>query len=164
MSESEGLVSLAIILGLGALYGLRHLFKKSGLLLVWGYMLVGILLMGGGVLLYQAQWISGFNFMVISGIGAYMCYVPFGSVVFDQIIASTKFKGNAVFAIYIADAAGYIGVVAFLFSKDAVFGEISHLSMYISLTWVMVALGAVGLIWSYFYFKSKELQVQGAGE
>lgn len=156
MSRSEGWVSLAIVVGLGALYALRYVFKRAGLLLVWLYMIIGIVLMAGGVLMYQAGAISGFKFMVFSGIGAYMCYVPFGSVMFDQIIASTRFKGNAVFAIYLADAVGYVGVVAFLLSKDSVFGHVSKLEIYLGLTWTMVVVGLVCLFWTYCYFRKKE--------
>ena len=49
--------------------------------------------------------------MVLIGLGAYLAYVPYNTLFFERMMASTRFVGTAVFAIALADAAGYTGSV-----------------------------------------------------
>ena len=46
--------------------------------------------------------------MILNGLGVYLAYVPYGSVLFDRLIASTGVVSTAVFAIYVADFIGYL--------------------------------------------------------
>ena len=60
--------------------------------------------MGISTRLRQNDVSNGSECMILIGLGAYLAYVPYGSVLFDRIIAHTKFIRTAVFAIYVADA------------------------------------------------------------
>lgn len=160
LGTSETLVAFAVTFGLGLLYWLRKVSHKGGLLLVWLFMSIGLAALAGGSWLYQAGMISGFTWMVMTGVGVYMAYVPFGSVLFDQIIASTRFHGTAVFAIYVCDGVGYIGAVSLYFLRGSLFGEMDKLAFFKEFTWVMAILGLVCLIVSYLYFAKKASMAQ----
>ncbi|SHK09830.1 hypothetical protein SAMN02745181_3254 [Rubritalea squalenifaciens DSM 18772] len=155
LGTSETIVAFAVTLGLGLLYWLRKVMHRGGLLLVWLFMLVGLAVLGGGTWLYQAGLITGFSWMVMTGVGVYMTYVPFGSVLFDQIIASTRFQGTAVFAIYVCDGVGYVGAVSLYFLRGSLFGDMDKLVFFREFTWLMTMIGVVCLVSSYWYFGRK---------
>jgi hypothetical protein len=46
--------------------------------------------------------------MVLTGLGGYLGYVPFNSVLFDRLLASTRQAGTAAFLIQVADSVGYL--------------------------------------------------------
>jgi hypothetical protein len=112
----------------------------------------GTLLLAISSLLMDAGWIDGFWWMTLVGLGSYLAYVPYGSVLFDRMMASTRAVGTAVFAIYLADAIGYTGSVGMLVYKDFAVSELSRLEFFRSFTWGMAALGTVCLVSSCFYF------------
>ncbi|MFC4992462.1 DUF5690 family protein [Rubritalea tangerina] len=153
LGNAEMIVAFAVTIGLGALYWLRHLFHQHGLVLVWGFMTLGMLALGGGTLLYDSGMVSGFTWMVLTGVGVYLTYVPFGSVLFDQIIASTRFVGTAVFAIYLCDGVGYIGTVGLYFVGDLLFGEMNKLEFFHHFTHLLTVGGLLCLCGSYLYFR-----------
>ena len=89
-----------------------------GLIGVFMLMASGLVLMGASTVLFEAKTLTGFWWMTLVGLGSYLAYVPFGSVLFDRLIAHTSVIGTAVFAIYLADAIGYTGVIAVLLYKE----------------------------------------------
>ena len=78
--------------------------------------------------------------------------MPYGSVLFDEIVSETKFAGTAVFAIYLCDSAGYLAAVSMYLGQGALFGDAEKLSFFQNFTWLLAAVGAVCLIGSYLYF------------
>ena len=73
-------------------------------------------------------------------LGSYFAYVPYGSIPFDRMMASTKMLGTAVFAIYVADAHGYTGSVAVLLFKDRVVGDTTRLDVFRSFSFLLSTL------------------------
>ena len=100
----------------------------------------------------QHHTISPIVWMTIVGLGAYIAYIPLGSMLFDRIIAALNYKGNAGFLIYIADAIGYVGSIAVLLYKEFFFEGTSILNFFIKFTYVTFFFGIVGLFIAYFYF------------
>ena len=86
------------------------------------------------------------------GLGSYLAYVPYGSVLFDRLIASTRAVGTAVFTIYVADAIGYGGAISVMLSKDAIAGDMPRLEFFRYMTYFMAILGTVLLGSSCLYF------------
>src|SRR5205823_5106494 len=118
ISKAETLVAFGVI---GAL-ALLNLIKdnRRGLMAAFAIMGGGAALLSISTLLLQAGVINGFWWMTLTGLGSYLAYVPFGSVLFDRLIASTRVAGTAVFAIYVADAIGYTGSAGVQLFKDLV--------------------------------------------
>ena len=140
---------------LGAL-AMLNLIKNNrwGLIGAFAIMTAGVAMMGVGTLLHDAEKISGLTWMVLCGLGSYLAYVPYGTVLFDRLIASTRTVGTAVFAIYVADAVGYGGAICVLLSKDLLAGDVSRLEFFRSFTYFLSLLGIVLLIASCCYFLS----------
>ena len=103
-------------------------------------------------MLFEAHAINGFWWMTLTGLGSYLAYVPFGSVFFDRLIASTRAAGTAVFAIYLADAIGYTGSVGVQLFKDLVQSDISRLGFFKGYTYFMSVLGITCFVSSCVYF------------
>jgi hypothetical protein len=100
----------------------------------------------------QQGSISGLTWMILVGLGGYFSYVPFGSVLFDRIVAATRTVGTAVFAIYVADALGYTGSVFLVLFKDLFQADASRLEFFIGFSYFLAAAGSVLFVLSYFDF------------
>lgn len=160
ISRAETVVMFGVLAALALLNLIRQ--NRFGLIASFSVMSGGLLLMGLSTLLLEAQKISGFWWMTLIGLGSYLAYVPYGSLLFDRLLASTRVVGTAVFAIYLADAIGYTGSVGIQLFKDMAQSDVSRLSFFKNFTYLMSVVGAFCLIWSCFYFLRKEKQAQAS--
>jgi MFS family permease len=142
-SISEICVAFGVLVPLALLFLIRDNF--FGLLAAFTLMISGSLSLGISTLLLDRGAINGLSWMILVGIGSYLAYVPYGSILFDRMIAQTHVIGTAVFAIYVADALGYTGSVAVLLFKDLVVGEATRLDFFRSFTYLL-CVGSSGLI------------------
>jgi hypothetical protein len=150
---SESLVTLGVIVSLAFLNAIKD--NRLGLLGAFVIMTTGAALLGGATLALEAGLIDGFWWMVLVGLGAYLAYVPYGSVLFDRLIASTRVAGTAVFAIYLADAIGYTGTVGVYIWKESAQRQASPLGFFKGFTWLLFVLGVALLAASCVYFLGK---------
>ena len=150
ISEAETWTAVGVIGFLAMLNFFRH--PRRGLIATFSVMTAGTLLLGAATLALQLGWISGFAWMVLIGLGSYLAYVPYGSLLFERLMASSGVVGTAVFAIYVADAVGYTGAVGILLFKDIWAADVARLDFFRSFTWLMSAGGAACLIWSAWVF------------
>ena len=150
ITRAETLVALGVISILALLNTVRR--SRPGLLATFGVMAGGTALLGVSTLLLEAGVISGFWWMTLIGLGSYLAYVPYGSLLFERLMANTALVGTAVFAIYLADAVGYTGSVAMLLYKDLAASEMSRLAFFQVATWGMAGVGTVLLVTSCIYF------------
>jgi hypothetical protein len=136
---------------------LLNLIKDNlrGLLAAFGLMMLGLIMMGAGTAAYDAGLIGGVRWMFFCGLGVYLAYVPYGSVLFDRIIASTRVVGTAVFAIYIADTCGYGGVITILLLKDSLGASVEPLDFFRYFNYATCVLGTVLMLASAIYFIRK---------
>jgi len=156
ISQTEMIVMFGVLGALALLNVIRE--NRLGLIAAFSVMSGGVILMGVSTLLLDAGVISGFWWMTLIGLGSYLAYVPYGSVLFDRLIASTRVAATAVFAIYVADAVGYTGSVGIQLFKDLTQGQVSRLSFFKGLTYFMSVFGAFCLISSCLYFLRKQRQ------
>ena len=98
--------------------------------------------------------------MTLTGLGAYLAYVPYGAVLFDRLIASTRVVATAVFAIYLADAIGYTGSVGVQLYRDLAASNLSRLGFFMGFTYFMSVLGVVCLFSSCLYFLRRTRSAQ----
>jgi len=161
VSRAEIVVAFGVLLALALLSLLRN--NRLGLFAVYAIMISGVALIGGCTLLYDYGRIDGFWWMTLIGLGAYLTYVPYGSVLFERIVASTRFSGTAVFGIYLADAIGYTGSVALQLIKDFFYAEESRFA-FLRLFAFVVSSGGIVLIAlsaSYFLLTGRRLASTG---
>ncbi len=149
-TKTETIVAFGVLLPLALLVLVRN--NRLGLLGAFAIMAFGVALLGVSTVLFDYHVINGFWWMTLVGLGSYLAYVPYGSVLFDRVIATTRVSGTAVFAIYLADAIGYTGSIGVQIFKDSMQKEVSRLDFFRWLTYFMSALGAVMLTASAIYF------------
>ncbi|MFT6398198.1 MAG: hypothetical protein ACJAYU_002954 [Bradymonadia bacterium] len=157
LSESQGLFTrteLPISLGVMAVFGALTFVQnnRAGFFAAYAIMMAGMVLLGGATYLQMQGHIGGITWMVLIGFGAYLAYVPYGSVLFDRLIAFTRAPGTAVFAIYLTDAVGYTGSVFLQLFKDLVAPDMSRLEFFQNYCLFQSGLGLVlfSVSWAFF--------------
>jgi hypothetical protein len=156
---SEVPVALAVMVGLAFIYRVRH--NRSALFAVHAMMAAGTVLIGLATLAFDLGLVSGAVWMISLGIGLYLAYVPYGCVLFDRLIATTRAVGTAVFMIYVTDAFGYLGSILLLLYKS--FGEpdLSWLQFFRGFSYVtsIACTGAFAVSAWYFAVRTREARV-----
>jgi hypothetical protein len=150
ITKAETLVMFGVLGALAMLNVIKD--NRRGLLGAYAIMTFGVALLGVGTLLLEAKVINGFWWMTLTGLGSYLAYVPYGAVLFDRLIASTRVVATAVFAIYVADAIGYTGSVGVQLYRDLAASDLSRLGFFKGFTYFMSLLGLVCLVGSCVYF------------
>lgn len=149
-------IAIAVLIMLGSLGFIKNNMKAF---VMYHYLLLlGTMLMGISTWLFQIQYISPFAWMSLSGFGLYICYVPFGCIFFDRMVAVFKIKGNAGFLIYIADSFGYLGSMLILLYKNFGQPSLSWLEFFTEGTYLISILGTIITILSLLHFLKMKKQ------
>jgi hypothetical protein len=111
-TASELPVAVMALAGLAALIIVRD--NLRAMLAMHGVVMLGGVLLGLGTLAFQAGLLGAMPWMILTGAGLYLAYLPFNAMLFDRMIAVLGRPANAGFLIYIADTAGYAGSIALL--------------------------------------------------
>lgn len=161
-TKTETPVALGVMAALAGLNLIRD--NRWGLAGAFATMTVGTLMLGLSTLALDLGWIDSLSWMILVGLGSYLAYVPFGSMLFDRLIASTRVVGTAVFAIYVADFVGYTGSILIQLYKDFGQSEMSRLGFFRGFTYFLSVLGVTMLAASGAYFWRKSRGALAAGE
>jgi hypothetical protein len=132
---------LGVVIAVAVLNVIRN--HKAALVTVYGVIVGGFALIGVATVAFQAEVISGYWWMAAVGLGMYLAYVPFGAVLFERMMAASRFTGTAVFAIQLADGIGYTGSVLFQLFRDLAFGQFNRLEFF---TPYAVVVSVVGVL------------------
>ncbi len=149
-THSELWVALGVLAVLAGLNLVRD--NRRGLAGAFVVMIAGAGLIGVSTALLDAELLAPMTWMILVGLGSYLVYVPFNTVLFDRMIAATRVQATAVFAIYIADALGYTGSVAAQLSKDLGEPGATHLSFFRAFAYGFSGLGVATLAGCLVYF------------
>jgi MFS family permease len=150
---TEAIITIVILMLIAAMILLRNNFRA--------FMLAQVIMLAGFVValsitaLYLRQGVSLYAWMLLVGLGLYMVYIPFNSILFDRFIAAFRFAGNVGFLIYLADSFGYLGSVGVLLVKTLFNVQADWLHFYTQLVLVTGAVGVVGTLISIIYFLKK---------
>jgi hypothetical protein len=150
-SRTEVPVAIGVMLALAATSLARD--NRRGLLATFGIMFFGGALLGLSTALLDAGLLGGVGWMFATGLGSYLVYVPFNSVLFDRMIAHTRLEGTAVFAIYVADSLGYTASIGVQLFRDlGAHGESQRLAFFRGFSYFTAALCVALLAASAIYF------------
>lgn len=152
-TKTELPASLVILVLMSTLVLVRNNIKA--LLVNHLIVLIGFVLSLGATLMYSYGYLSPFAWMATLGVGLYMGYVPFNSILFDRLIASFQHVSNAGFLIYLADSFGYIGSDVILIAKSFFNLQHSWTTFFIYLVMVLCIAGILLMVCSMFYFHKK---------
>jgi hypothetical protein len=149
-TASEVPVAMLSLVTMGALMAVRD--NMRALMFVHGAIVAGALLVAGATFGYQAGAVNPALFMILTGAGLYMAYVPFNAILFDRIIAATREVGTAGFLIYVADSSGYAGSVGLLLFRDFFAVKLDWLRFFETTTYCTAAACIVGSLLSALHF------------
>ena len=96
--------------------------------------------------------------LLMLGMGLYLGYVPFNSILFDRMIATFKYVSTVGFLIYLADAFGYLGSIGVLLYKELGQPSLSWLEFFIHAGYIMSVSGSLLILGSMLYFHFKHRQ------
>lgn len=148
-TTSEIIVAVCVVIPIAF-----FMFIKSK---IYTFIAYYILIAAGQVLLLVCTIIidkdkmKGLYFMIISGVGLYVAYVPFNSIIFDLFLAVFQYKANSGFLMYICDSFGYLCSIAILFVKNFANANLSWLDFFIYISYAMSIAGIVLIVLSFFY-------------
>lgn len=152
-ASTETVITVVILVLIAAMILLRnnfHAFMLSQVIMLLGFITALVI-----TLLFMQQLVSLYTWMLMVGLGLYMVYIPFNSILFDRFIATFRFAGNVGFLIYLADSFGYLGSVGVLLIKTMLKVEANWLQFYIQLVLITGVVGLAGTVVSLVYFKRK---------
>ncbi len=149
-TASELPVAVLALTVLGVIIVIRD--NVRALLVIHGVVFFGLLLLGLSTFAYHAGLLSPLAWMISSGAGIYMAYVPFNAMLFDRLIAVSGTVGTAGFLIYIADAAGYLGSSALLIWRNFGSVQLNWLQFFTASAYVTSALGMLFIAASAVFF------------
>ena len=149
------IVVLAILGVIGSVANNKRAFNYYHYILIFGCLTVIT-----ATFLFQTGSLPPLFWMILSGFGMYICYVPFNGLYFDRMIATFKIKGNVGYLIYIADAFGYLGSIAILLYKNFGQAQLSWLNFFIYSVYFLGAIGIMISITALFFFNKKYQKVK----
>jgi hypothetical protein len=149
-TQTELPVALLVLVSLASLVWVQE--RVRGVVVVFGVMVSGLLLVAASTLLLDRGLVSGAVWMVGVGLGTYLAYVPFSSFLFDRLMAATRFAGTAVFLVNLLDAVGYTGSVGLQLWKDLGAAEMTRLSFFRNVSYGLGSGGALLLALAGVYF------------
>jgi hypothetical protein len=135
----------------------------KALLVIHGVVFAGLLLLGLSTLAFQTGLLSPLAWMILSGAGLYMAYVPFNAMLFDRLIAASGTVGTAGFLIYVADTFGYLGSCALLLWRNFGLVQLDWLQVFTASAYGASIIGMILIGLSAIYFLRKTAPVRPFG-
>jgi hypothetical protein len=152
-AQTETIITIILLVLIASMVLVKQNFKAF--LLTHWIMGFGFLLSLLITIAYRQAAIGTFYWMLGVGLGLYLVYIPFNSILFERLIASFRITGNVGFLIYLADSFGYLGSVTVLLSKSVFNIQLSWLNFYQELVLITGILGLIATAGSMIYFRRK---------
>ncbi|MGV8135161.1 MAG: DUF5690 family protein [Mangrovibacterium sp.] len=151
-----------IPVGIGTLLvlGLFSFIKDNTLALYANIavIIVGFLMIGAGAFAFQKGSMSGLAWMILTGLGLYLAYIPFNALLFERIIAAFKYPGNIGFVMYLADSFGYLSSIASFSLKNFFSPNLSWINFFISSSYYISSFGSVLMLMAAVWFRRQKRQ------
>lgn len=159
--QTEIPVTLCMLALAGAMMFIRNNFHafRTGLLFV----LLGFVVAGGASLLFAAGYMNVFYWLMLTGLGLYMGYIPFNCILFDRMTAAFGIAGNAGFFMYLADSFGYLGSAGVTIGKNLFSLQLQWTEFYSRGVIVLSALALLALPAAAYWFTRLYRRPQNAG-
>lgn len=158
LTQTEIPITLALLVMMSLLVLVKNnkkAFYLNHWIIIGGFAVSILATLGlrGGIL-------APFSWMVLTGTGVYMAYIPFNCLLFDRLIATFKYAGNVGFLMYLVDSFGYLGSSVILMGKQlGRFENLSWLNFYITAIFLFLSISMVLMLGSYFYFRRKSRRI-----
>jgi MFS family permease len=150
-------ITIIILMLIGSMILIRNnhrAFIISHLIILSGFLLAGI-----SSWAFINQLVTPFTWMTLVGMGLYMGYIPFNCILFDRMIATFKYAGNAGFLMYLADSFGYLGSVGVILIKTIFDLKIRWTTFYSNGVMYISVIGVIGTLLALQYFINKHKKI-----
>ena len=154
LAKSEIWITVIVLISFGLVVLIKN--NRYALMTIYGFMVIGCLLVGGSTWLYQQEILNPYTWYTLVGLGLFYAYIPYHGILFDRLIALFKNKSNAGYLIYVSDALGYLGSMVVLLYKNFGTAVDNWMSFFVPLSYGIALMGAVCLIGAAGYFLWKE--------
>lgn len=152
-SFTETIVGLSITVLVGLLFVVQDNRKALWVNLLFVGVGAGLILVA--TWLSEQQHLTPIGWMTLVGLGVYLAYVPYNCTLFERLIAVVRQRSNVGFVLYMADFVGYMGSVAIVLYKNFGTHNISWLSFYTQMAYLLPLVSIVLLVFAYVYFNRK---------
>ncbi|MCK0161003.1 DUF5690 family protein [Allomuricauda sp. F6463D] len=152
-STSEIIIAIVVLLIIGSIFYIKDNYKA--LLTYHALLMLGTVVLAASTIMFQIGVLDPFIWMVCTGFGLYICYVPFNCLFFDRFIATFKVRGNSGFLIYIADAFGYLGSILVLLYKNFGQANLSWLNFFVYGTYAVAFIGTCVTMILFLHFGTR---------
>ena len=150
-----------VTLGVLGMLSMIMLIKNNFMALMANHiaLFIGIVSIGLGTYLFQREIISPYFWILLTGFGAFMGYVPFNAFLFDRLIATFRHESNSGYLIYFADSFAYLASITVMLIKNFGAPAQSNVVYFENAGYVIFVLGIIfiGISVKYFYGKNKEI-------
>lgn len=155
-TTSETAVGIGVMLVIGSTVLIRN--NRTAFFASFGVCALGFALVLLALAGLRAEMLSGFQYMVITGLGLYFPYVAIHATVFERLMAMNRDRGNIAYLMYLADAFGYLGYVGVMLTKNIVVRSHDSFDLYIQASWLIgvLCLFLIGPCAWYFYRHSSQ--------
>lgn len=119
-AKMENMVGLLVVVSLVWLRWVRD--NRRALLANAAMIVAGPIIAAAGTWFFQRGILSSTSWLVVTGFGTYLAFVPFQTLFFDRLFAILRPAGTAAFLTVFTDAFGYLSTVAVYCSRF--FGEL----------------------------------------
>lgn len=163
LTQTEIPITLLLLLMMSLLVLVKN--NQKALFLYHGIIIAGLGLCVGSTLLMQAGWVNPFWWVVATGTGIYMAYIPFNCLLFDRLLAAFKYIGTVGYLMYLIDSFGYLGSAGIMVFKQ--FGNVQALSwlqFYSNSILILLSLGVLFMMVNGVYFHKKLVASQKIDE
>jgi hypothetical protein len=119
----ETLVGIAVMVTVALLALIRdnrNAFKACCALIGFGGVVVG-----AATAMRQVGWLGPQTWMIATGFGLYLGFVPYQAILFERLLANLQVVSTAVFLIALCDSYGYLSTIALYFYKVFGAGQVS---------------------------------------
>ncbi|GAO44628.1 hypothetical protein FPE01S_03_06670 [Flavihumibacter petaseus NBRC 106054] len=152
-STTEMIAGLVVLVGVGCLSMIRNNIR--GFWSTLWLIAAGLLMCGGSTLLFQFKLLPPFGWMMLSGMGLFLAYVPIQVAVFERIIALFPIRANAGYFVYLCDATGYLGSVGLILYKEFFMQQTQWATVLMHFSYIMAAASLLLLVFIAVYFNRK---------
>ena len=152
-TRTELPIALLVLMVMASLMLIRS--NRTALSIIHLIILAGFVITGLSMYLFTHHFISPFFWMVLTGTGLYMAYVPFNCLFFERLIAAFRYPGTSGFIMYVADAMGYLSSVSILIVKIFAEPKLDWLKGFVQFGYFTAIFGMILVTGSLVYFLRK---------
>lgn len=151
-THTEAPIALFVLIMMFMIVFIKN--NRLALNIIYAISVIGGFLTIASTVLYIYGYITPIWWMILSGLGMYMGYIPFTYLI-ERLIASLQVVSTAVFVIYLADSFGYLGTTGVFMIKNFTSLDISWTTMLIYTACISAFISILSVLATYVYFKKQ---------